>query len=200
MNLDLASGLDHIFGNMPERIGRRRLSFDFVVFHPVDRHDLRTSVIAHVDAEVDTLVGTGIDGDMHIAGSAVAEHNDVAGSQLTAVYIVLTSTDLLKGTLVNEIVHRLAPSGTGLGVPAGGIDGIHNELCVSAFYIDDVIEVVGNEGRTAQALVKEFVNIRGSAGRRAAVSNSFLAGGAGAIIDSGENITRDRRSVMAALV
>ena len=149
MNLDFAGGLNHIFGDMPETISRRSLTFDLVVFHPVDRHNLRTSVVTHVDTEVNALIGAGVDSDMHITGSTIAKHNDVANSQLAAVHIVLTCADLLNGTGIGQIGKCLPPSGAGLGVPAGCIDSIHNELCVSTFHIDDVAEVVGYEGRTA---------------------------------------------------
>ena len=152
MDLDLAGGLDNILGDMPEGVCRRCLAFNLVVFHPVDRHNLRASVVAHVDTEVDALVGAGVDGDMHITGSTVAEHNDVAGGQLAAVHIVLTGADLLNGTGICQVIQCLPPSGAGLRVPAGGIDSIHNELCVSAFHIDEVVEVVGNKGGAAQAL------------------------------------------------
>ena len=149
MNLDLAGGLDHIFGDVPEAIRRRSLSFNFMVLHPVDRHNLRASVVAHMDAEVNTLIGAGVDSDMHITGSTIAKHNDVANSQLAAVHIVLTGADLLNGTGIGQIGKCLPPSGAGLGVPTGCIDGIHNKLCVSTFHIDDVAEVVGYEGCTA---------------------------------------------------
>ena len=203
------AGLLHIIVHIQMVPGHGSRGLGAGVCHVLHGTDLRTTGIAHMDDEVVLapvgaaggihVVGTGVDGDMHI-GAIPLEYDHVTGHQ---ILICLAGTGILGNAgscLGSQGIQGCPPGGNRsqivcIAFCTNFLDLVINGAGIDSFNVRKIVaQIVGDEGSANHAVALEVADLGSPARNGAGVSNSFVTIGTGsaAVV---ANVRQDRGGI-----
>ena len=158
------------------------------VCHTFGGVDFGASLITYMDNEVLAVIHACKNSRMDMAARAVAEDDDVAGSEFGIVHIARTRADLFNLALRGKLIERVLPSHNGLRVRSRSVDGVGNKLRIHTLNVRQIVaNIVGHEACTAETVLFEPCNIRCFARYGRGIGNSFLTRKRSAVMNIREN-------------
>ena len=131
-----------------------------IITHPLNRHNLRSAIIADVNKEVCTLISARIYSDMCVAVFIVTKDYKVTRGKLASINIRRTRSDFLNRTSICEFTKSCLPSDNRLRVHTRRIDGVQDKLSICTLNIGKIVaHIVGYKRCTTKSLFLKGCNI-----------------------------------------